>query len=56
MIRLLVIALSVFGCYVLVGRAWPQSGMVAFTVAQVGITWLMLASVCCGTLAYKVTK
>lgn len=54
--RFIVIVFAFIGAAFLLGVLFPKLGGIAFSVASVSITWLMLAACAVGILAYKVTK
>lgn len=54
--RLIVTALTVLGAWFLLARFLPQSTYVAFAVSGFGITWMMMACLGIGLLAWKRAK
>jgi len=58
MIRFVVILLAMAGSAFILSRLFPQMGSVAFILPliSVSVSWLMLAAVGVGGIAYKVTK
>jgi len=55
MLRLAIIVLSVLGAFGLLSH-WPNTSTTVFTVADVAVTWVMLACVGVMLLTYKATK
>lgn len=56
MIRLIVCALVAYAASVLISRAWPESGQVWFSLAGWGVTYLLVACLVAGFIAWRVTK
>ena len=58
MIRFVVIILAAAGAAFILSRLFPQMGSVAFVlpIISVSVSWLMLAAIGVGGVAYKVTK
>lgn len=56
MLRLAVIAISVFGAWVLIGTTFKQCYNTAFHIGDFAVSWLLLACLGVGLLVHKVTK
>lgn len=56
MIKLFVVLASMAGVGFLLSTALPASHKVAFTLLSFGITWMMIACLGTGIVAYKVVK
>lgn len=56
MVRFLVVVFSILGVAFLLSTFFPTLTHVAFQVAGIGITWMMMIAAGVGVAAFKVTK